>query len=39
VVTYGICNGPGKYNFYRPLEAAGMDEIIYAGQGDETGWE
>jgi len=28
-----------EYNFYRPLEAAGTDEIVYASQGDETGWE
>jgi len=34
-----ICEGPGKYNFYRPLEAAGKDEIVYTGQSDGTGWE
>lgn len=36
-VTQGICEGLWKCNFYRPLDAAGTDEVVYAGQGDGTG--
>jgi len=28
-----------KYNLYRPLEAAGTDEVVYAGHGNGTRWE
>lgn len=37
VVTYGICKGFGKYNFHRPLEAAGADEVVKGRLGCVVG--
>ena len=31
-----IYKGLRKYNFYRLLEAAGTNEVVYAGQDDGT---
>jgi len=38
VVTSEILKDPENI-IYRPLDAAGTDEIVYAGQGGGTGWE